>query len=92
MAKPTQYDVMLEGKKIAGAAQRLWRYLHQGSIATALPKEDFFKWDPPSKGPQAEEAMLQNTFSLLGTGLNHSDLKEVRETLKHQLQKEFIHE
>ncbi len=93
MAKPTQYDVMLEGKKIAGAAQRRRRqgYLHQGSIAIALPKEDFLN-GILLPGTQVKEAMLQNTFSLLGRDWNHSDLKEVRETLKHQLQKEFIHE
>lgn len=39
MAKPTQYDVMLEGKKVGGAAQRRTKngFLHQGSISLALP-------------------------------------------------------
>jgi lipoate---protein ligase len=37
MARPTRYDVMWEGKKIGGAAQRRTRhgYLHQGTIAIA---------------------------------------------------------
>jgi lipoate-protein ligase A len=35
MARPTRYDVMWEGKKVGGAAQRRSRhaYLHQGTIA-----------------------------------------------------------
>lgn len=39
MAKPTQYDVVHKGMKIAGAAQRKKRqgYLHQGTIALAKP-------------------------------------------------------
>ncbi|HSX10656.1 MAG TPA: lipoate--protein ligase family protein [Chlamydiales bacterium] len=39
MAKPTQYDVVHKGMKIAGAAQRKRRqgYLHQGTIALAKP-------------------------------------------------------
>lgn len=39
MAKPTQYDVVHKGMKIAGAAQRKRRqgYLHQGTIALARP-------------------------------------------------------
>ncbi len=38
-AKPTKYDVMRGGKKIAGAAQRRKKngFLHQGSISLAFP-------------------------------------------------------
>lgn len=41
MVTPTQYDLLLEGKKIGGAAQRHTRYgfIHQGSIAiTGVPQ------------------------------------------------------
>ncbi len=40
MAKPTIYDLVLEGKKVAGAAQRKTKkgYLHQGSISLELPE------------------------------------------------------
>ena len=90
MAKPTKYDVMLGGQKIAGAAQRRRRqgYLHQGSIAIALPKENFLN-EVLLKGTQVHEAMLANTFSLLGREWSQNDLKEVRETLKRQLQEEL---
>lgn len=39
MAKPTQYDVVCQGKKIAGSAQRRKKqgYLHQGTISLAPP-------------------------------------------------------
>lgn len=39
MAKPTQYDVVYQGKKIAGAAQRRRKqgYLHQGTISLCAP-------------------------------------------------------
>lgn len=90
MAKPTQYDVMLEGRKIAGAAQRKRKqgYLHQGSIAIALPKEEFLN-SILLPGTQVKEAMLQNTFSILGRDWTPADLQEVRHALKHRLQEEF---
>jgi lipoate-protein ligase A len=45
MARPTKYDVMLGGKKVAGAAQRQCRngFLHQGTIALVRPCEDYLK-------------------------------------------------
>ncbi len=41
MEKPTEYDVVYQGLKIAGAAQRLKKqgYLHQGSISLVPPEE-----------------------------------------------------
>lgn len=91
MAKPTIYDVMLEGRKVAGAAQRRRKqgYLHQGSIAIALPRGDFLN-SVLLPNTQVQEAMLSNTFSILGQGWTQNDLTQVRETLKHQLQKELI--
>ena len=45
MAKPTIYDVMMGSQKVAGAAQRRRKqgFLHQGSIAIALPETTFLK-------------------------------------------------
>ncbi len=90
MAKPTQYDVMLGGRKIAGAAQRRQKqgYLHQGSIAIALPKEKFLN-AVLLPDTQVKQAMLQTTFSILGKEWTPNDLKEVRVLLKQQLEKEF---
>ncbi|MDJ0652164.1 MAG: hypothetical protein QNJ27_04090 [Simkaniaceae bacterium] len=90
MAKPTKYDVMLEGRKIAGAAQRRRKqgYLHQGSIAIAPPKENFLHQVLLDEA-QVYEAMLKHTFSLLGKDWTQKDLETVRETLKRQLQEEL---
>jgi lipoate-protein ligase A len=40
MAKPTQYDVLYKGMKVAGAAQRkkAQGYLHQGTISLGAPQ------------------------------------------------------
>lgn len=45
MAKPTKYDVVYRGLKIAGAAQRKRRqgYLHQGTISLTSPNQAFLK-------------------------------------------------
>jgi lipoate-protein ligase A len=45
MAKPTQYDLMVEGKKWVGAAQRVTRntLLHQATIALCAPDMSLLK-------------------------------------------------
>lgn len=90
MAKPTQYDVMLGGRKVAGAAQRRQKqgYLHQGSIAIALPKEEFLN-DILLPNTEVKSAMLDNTYSLLGRKWTQNDLEEVRSTLKEKLKQEL---
>lgn len=50
MAKPTQYDVMIEDKKCVGAAQRVTKtcLLHQATISICAPDLDLLKqvlWD-----------------------------------------------
>ncbi|KAF3362832.1 Octanoyltransferase LipM [Chlamydiales bacterium STE3] len=44
MASPTIYDLIVDGKKIAGGAQRKTKkgFLHQGTICLSLPSEEFF--------------------------------------------------
>lgn len=41
MAKPTQYDLMVEGKKVGGAAQRRKRqgFLHQATLSLTSPPD-----------------------------------------------------
>jgi lipoate---protein ligase len=67
MAKPTKYDVMWEGKKIAGAAQRKTKkgYLHQGTIALVMPPLDYLD-QILLPGTRVKEAMLAHTCPLLG--------------------------
>ncbi|MDR2539536.1 MAG: hypothetical protein LBC45_02845 [Chlamydiales bacterium] len=66
MAKPTQYDVMLKNKKVAGAAQRKTRrgFLHQGSICLQLPDRNYLTQIIRSK--EVIDAMYAHTFPLLG--------------------------
>jgi lipoate---protein ligase len=87
MAKPTRYDVMVQGKKIAGAAQRKTRqgFLHQGSISLVFPDEPLLQRVLyPDTG--VIESMKKMTYPLLGEG-DHGDdeIAEVKELLKKKL-------
>jgi len=86
MARPTKYDVMLQGKKIAGAAQRKTKdgFLHQGTIALLRPDEELLGAVLPSKA--VREAMMQMTFPLLS---DRKDLREGRRQLCEQLKRQF---
>ncbi len=68
MAKPTKYDVMWEGRKVAGAAQRKTRkgFLHQGTIALQLPPKDYLD-QVLLPGTQVRDAMMAHTCPLLGS-------------------------
>lgn len=83
MARPTQYDVIYQGKKVAGAAQRRRKqgYLHQGTIALMLPEEDYLT-DILLPGSRVFEAMLQVTHPLLGNGASRSDLSDAKQILR----------
>lgn len=67
MAKPTKYDVMWEGKKIAGAAQRRTKkgFLHQGTIALVMPPPDYLD-QILLPGTRVHEAMQAHTYPILG--------------------------
>lgn len=86
MAKPTKYDVVLQGRKIAGAAQRKRRqgFLHQGTIALAMPDEDLKE---VLLSPKVWEAMLAHTSPLLGQSTTQERIQEARQELKWLLQK-----
>jgi len=79
MARPTKYDVMLGGKKIAGAAQRQRRtgFLHQGSIALTSPCLSYLS-DVLLPGTRVLEAMQAHTQALA----EPSQLKEARMEMK----------
>jgi len=64
MAKPTQYDVVYKGLKIAGAAQRKTKqgYLHQGTISLAFPKIELLA-DVLLSKKEVLEAMTSYTFA-----------------------------
>jgi lipoate-protein ligase A len=88
MAKPTKYDVLFEGKKVAGAAQRRTRagLLHQGSISLVLPSKEFLE---SILRPEVAvlEGMLTFTFPLLGESASLKQQDECREEIKALLRK-----
>jgi lipoate-protein ligase A len=86
MARPTKYDVMLQGRKIAGAAQRKTKdgFLHQGTIALLRPDEKLLREVLPSAA--VRDAMMHNTFPLLS---DQKSLKEGRKKLCEQLKRHF---
>lgn len=90
MAKPTKYDVVLQGKKIGGAAQRKTRhgFLHQGSISIGFLAESYLQ-EVLLGGTQVIEGMRQNSAALLGSDWNQKQLKEARLQLRKLLQKAF---
>jgi lipoate-protein ligase A len=87
MARPTKYDVMLQGKKIAGAAQRKTKdgFLHQGTIALLCPDPELLGAVLPSVA--VREAMMQTTFALVS---DPKELKEGRRELCENLKRQFI--
>lgn len=93
MAKPTIYDVMLGGKKVAGAAQRKKKqgYLHQGSISIGSPSPELLQ-DILPKNSKVYEAMLLYTYTLLKSGYSKEELDSVRYKMKQALKQEFLAE
>ena len=89
-AKPTKYDVMLGGRKIAGAAQRRTKagLLHQGSIGIALPKKEILQ-DVLLPDTEVVKSMQENTYPILGEGWTKSELNDVRQQLKQALKEIF---
>lgn len=84
MARPTKYDVVYKGMKIAGAAQRKTKqgYLHQGTIS--LCKPDFAMLNQVLK-EDVVQAMNAFTFA----PLDISALKSARIEIGHRLEKAF---
>jgi lipoate---protein ligase len=91
MAKPTIFDVMIEGKKVAGAAQRKRKqgFLHQGSISIALPDTTFLN-EILLPGTKVLEAMKANSYTMLKSPWSPKDLEEVRHMLKKHLKRIFL--
>lgn len=78
MAKPTQYDVMVGGRKVGGAAQRRTKagYLHQGSIVLGMPDEGLLREVLRDEG--VVEAMQRNSYPLLQGRVDGGRLSEAR--------------
>ncbi len=82
MAKPTKYDVMWQGKKIAGAAQRKTRkgFLHQGTLSLSLPDAAYLQ-ELLIPGTAVLEAMRLHTFPLLGASASAAEITEAKRVL-----------
>lgn len=88
MAQPTKYDVVLDGRKIAGAAQRKVKqgFLHQGTIALVMPPTDYLS-DILLPGTQVLEAMRTYTSPLLGNDATAKQMDQARYELRLLLKK-----
>lgn len=87
MAQPTPYDLMIQGKKVGGAAQRRtrWGYLHQGSLSLTPPPYDLL--EKVIKDPSILRAMQQHTYPL--REVSGIALAAVRQEIKAAIQREF---
>lgn len=85
MARPTKYDVMLEGRKIAGAAQRKTKdgFLHQGTIALIPPDQELLS---KLLDVEVKEAMLKSTFPLFN---DPQELDNGRKLITERLKRFF---
>jgi lipoate---protein ligase len=86
MAKPTKYDVMWEGRKVAGAAQRKTRkgFLHQGTIALVMPPLQYLQ-QILLPGTKVGEAMLAYTCPLLGQSSSAGEIARAKQRLRELL-------
>jgi len=86
MAKATQYDVMIEGKKVGGAAQRRTKdgFLHQGSISLAMPPNNLLENVLKDKD-QVLKAMESCSYVLLAGDVSEKALDEARNELRFNL-------
>lgn len=89
MAMPTQYDIMYQGKKIAGAAQRKRHngFLHQGTLSLVAPDRTLLmRW---LRSPEIAQEMYATTFAPLGEACSSSLLQKVRRELQTELKRSF---
>jgi lipoate---protein ligase len=86
MAKPTIYDVVYQGRKIAGAAQRRMKngYLHQGSISLAQPQVEILQ-DVLKSKEDIVPAMLAYSFAPLGRCFDPRALHSMRLEIQKRL-------
>ncbi len=90
MAKPTKYDVMWEGKKVAGAAQRKTKkgFLHQGSIALIMPPQDYLN-EVLIPGTKVSEAIRAHACPLLGKSATPAQMALAKQSLRSLLNRQL---
>lgn len=91
MAKPTKYDVIRNGRKMVGAAQRKTKlgFLHQGTISLVMPSEEYLR-SILLPGTAVLDAMKMFTFPLLGAEASCAQIQEAKQTLKTLLTTHLI--
>ncbi len=91
MARPTIYDVVYQGTKIAGSAQRRTKlgYLHQGTISLAYPDLELLNRVLLSK-QEITAAMAAYSFAPLGQNWTSESLSSARTTLQTLLEQKFL--
>ncbi len=79
MAKPTKYDIMIDGRKVGGGAQRRTKHglLHQGSISLTMPSEEFLN-DVLLLDTQVAASMQHYSYPLLGSSVSEQELNDAR--------------
>ena len=90
MAKPTQYDLILDGKKVGGAAQRRTRQglLHQASLSLLFPPLDLLR-KVLKDHERVLKSMREHSYCLLPGCSTVQDLQEMRDQLKELLKISF---
>lgn len=91
MAKPTQYDLILNGKKVGGAAQRRTKQglLHQGSLSLLFPPSDLLRHVLKNQ-EIVLNAMQEHSYCLLAKQATIQDLNHARQQLKKLLKEFFV--
>lgn len=87
MAHPTQYDVIISGKKVGGAAQRRTKngFLHHGTICLEVPDEQLLsRLFLRDSGTSLIRAITRSSFPL-AAGMSAEELDDVRERLQKAL-------
>jgi lipoate---protein ligase len=86
MAKPTIYDVMIDGRKIGGGAQRRTKHglLHQGSICLTLPSDSYLS-EILLPETCVIDSMRRHSYLLLGLSATEKQLNEARQELRQLL-------
>lgn len=86
MAKPTKYDVILNGLKVGGGAERLTKFglLHQGTIALQIPCENIL--GEVLQSEDVIECMKKNSYCLL----KDTDSVSVLNAAKKEMQQLLI--
>lgn len=90
MARPTVYDVVEAGRKLAGGAQRRTKkgFLHQASIALTLPSDEFLN-DLLLPESGVANAIRECSFPLLGNQASPAEQSEAKEALQRLLIQNF---